>query len=257
MTTLTPRLLRGLRACPCPIMLPKVAVNAQASSLRALAMRPGAPAVRLEPLGVRWYAKKSKQKKGAAVEEDDTVSVAKQFDSTKLDERMISCINSLKEHLASMRLGRANPALLDTVRVRIDNSNYSLRDLAQVTIRDPQTLLVTVHDSDLLSSVDKGIREAGLNLNPVIDNKIIRVPIPKPTKESREKMAKLAQTNGEQAKGKIRLLRQDGMKQLKLDAKQQSADETKKLEKTVQTMTDKYNKAIDELIKSKIKEIQS
>ncbi|KAG0190598.1 hypothetical protein DFQ28_001805 [Apophysomyces sp. BC1034] len=225
-------------------------MNTQLARTRPFAVHSVAVAIELKTVGVRWYAKKTNKKKGAATEENDTVAEAKQFDSKQLDERMVNSINTLKEHLASMRVGRANPALLDTVRVRIENANYSLRDLAQVTIRDPQTLMY-------LSAVDKGIREAGINLNPVIDNKIIRVPIPKPTKESRDKMAKLANQSGEQAKGKIRSLRQDGMKQLKHDAKLQSADENKKLEKAVQTMTDKYNKTIDELIKSKIKEIQS
>ncbi|KAG0170491.1 hypothetical protein DFQ30_002404 [Apophysomyces sp. BC1015] len=255
MASLAPRLLRGLRTCA--VRIPATAMNTQLARTRPFAVHSVAVAIELKTVGVRWYAKKTNKKKGAATEENDTVAEAKQFDSKQLDERMVNSINTLKEHLASMRVGRANPALLDTVRVRIENANYSLRDLAQVTIRDPQTLMVTVHDSDYLSAVDKGIREAGINLNPVIDNKIIRVPIPKPTKESRDKMAKLANQSGEQAKGKIRSLRQDGMKQLKHDAKLQSADENKKLEKAVQTMTDKYNKTIDELIKSKIKEIQS
>ncbi|CAO0800172.1 unnamed protein product [Mucor circinelloides] len=212
----------------------------------------------------RFYAKKSKdnkkksnESKAAASADQEEEEFVRQFNEKQMQEKYEKQISQLKEHLSVMRMGRANPSLLDNVRVRIEHSHFSLKDLAQVTVRDPQTLLVTVHDADYMSAVDKSIREAGLNLNPIIDNKVIKVPIPKPTKESRDKMAKLVSTTGEQAKHKVRSLRQDGMKQLKHDSKHQSADEIKKLEKTVQNLTDKYNKSIDELLKAKIKEIQS
>ncbi|KAI9266855.1 ribosome recycling factor domain-containing protein [Phascolomyces articulosus] len=209
----------------------------------------------------RGYAKKKNNKKGGATVAESSSEasgdIARAFDEKKLQERMDGTIASLKESFKTLRVGRANPAILDSVRVRIDGSNYSLRDLAQVTIRDPQTLLVSVHDSEFRSAVDKSIRESGLNLNPVIDNEMIRVPVPKPTKESRDKMAKSVSQMSEQMKSKIRNIRQDGMKQLKQDSKVAPADEIKKLEKMVQTLTDKHNKNIDELIKAKVKEIQS
>ncbi|CAO3615662.1 unnamed protein product [Mucor hiemalis] len=213
---------------------------------------------------VRTYAKKSKDSKKKSNKDESKADVeseveefVRQFNEKDILGRYENSISSLKEHLSNMRMGRANPSLLDNVRVRIEHSHFSLKDLAQVTVRDPQTLLVTVHDPDYTSAVDKSIREAGLNLNPIIDNKMIRVPIPKPSKESREKMAKLVSTTGEQTKHKVRSIRQDGMKQLKHDSKHQSADEIKKLEKSVQNMTDKYNKTVDDLLKQKIKEIQS
>ncbi|KAI9364782.1 ribosome recycling factor domain-containing protein [Pilaira anomala] len=201
--------------------------------------------------------KKSNAESKAVREEVEEVEFERQFNEKDIQERYENSISSLKEHLANLRIGRANPSLLDNVRIRIENAHFSIKDLAQVTVRDPQTLLVTVHDPDYTSAVDKSIREAGLNLNPIIDNKMIRVPIPKPSKESRDKMAKLISTTGEQTKLKVRSIRQDGMKQLKHDAKHQPLDEIKKSEKTVQNMTDKYNKTIDDLLKAKIKEIQS
>ncbi|KAI8972749.1 ribosome recycling factor domain-containing protein [Pilobolus umbonatus] len=209
---------------------------------------------------VRYYAKKSKdnKKKGhAEAAEVDPTEYVRQFDEKQLTERFDHSLNAMKEHLANMNIGRANPALLDSVRVRIENSHFSLKDLAQVTVRDPQTLLITVHDPDYLSAVDKSVREAGLNLNPMVDNKVIKVPFPKPTKEAREKLAKLMHTTAEQTKLKIRSLRQDALKQLKHDSKHQPADDIKRLEKTVQNLTDKYNKNVDETIKTRVKELQS
>ncbi|KAI8336934.1 ribosome recycling factor domain-containing protein [Chlamydoabsidia padenii] len=212
-------------------------------------------------MSIRFYAKKTNKKKNASapVVEDNGASdhAIILFDEKVINSKFGQAINALKEQFNALRIGRANPALLDPVRVHIDDVNFLLRDLAQVTIRDPQTLLVTVHDSEYQAIVDKSIRESGLNLNPVLDSKVIRVPIPKPTKESRDKMAKVASQAAEQIKSRVRLIRQDGMKQLKTDAKTQSKDDVKKMEKLVQTMTDKYNKEIDDLLKLKLKEIQS
>ncbi|KAI8377495.1 ribosome recycling factor domain-containing protein [Radiomyces spectabilis] len=226
----------------------------------ALGVQRPVTAAAVQSIVVRSYAKKSKASKkgGASKGAEDEVAAADvelQYDTKQTEERFTHAIDWLKDHFATMRVGRANPALLDNVRVRIETSNYPLRDLAQITIRDPQTLLVTVHDADYLSAVDKSIRESGLGLNPVVDNKLIRVPIPKPSKESRDKMTKLAHQTAEQAKSKIRAIRQDGMKQLKADAAHQSKDDIKKLEKQVQALTDKYNKSVDDMLKTKSKEI--
>ncbi|CDH56094.1 ribosome recycling factor [Lichtheimia corymbifera JMRC:FSU:9682] len=223
-------------------------------SFTVAACRPLTPAMQ-----IRSYAKKSKKQAAAAATASSSSDseVVRVFDQSKLQDRMDGTIASLKEQFSTLRVGRANPAVLDNVRVRIEGSSYALRDLAQVSIRDPQTLLVAVHDAEFRSAVDKSIREAGLNLNPVVENEMIRIPIPKATKETRDKMSKVVSQMSEQMKSKIRNIRQDGMKQLKQDAKSAPADEIKKLEKLVQTMTDKHNKVIDELIKSKVKEIQS
>ncbi|CAO3629726.1 unnamed protein product [Cunninghamella blakesleeana] len=184
-------------------------------------------------------------------------SVELLFDDKAVDIKFSNVINSLKEQFNTLRVGRANPALLDTVRVQIDNLTIPLRELSQITIRDPQTLLVSIHDNEFQIAVEKSIREAGLNLNPVVESKYIRVPIPKATKETKDKMTKIASQTAEQMKSRIRLVRQDGMKQLKSDAKSHSKDDIKRMEKLVQTMTDKYNKEIDDLLKSKLKEIQT
>ncbi|KAI9302696.1 ribosome recycling factor domain-containing protein [Cunninghamella echinulata] len=204
----------------------------------------------------RSYAKKSNKKKTVPSMNDNN-SEELLFDDKIIDVKFNNVINSLKEQFKTLRVGRANPALLDTVRVQIDDSTIPLRELSQITIRDPQTLLVSVHDNEFQVAVEKSIREAGLNLNPVVESKFIRVPIPKATKETKDKLIKIASQTAEQLKSRVRLVRQDGMKQLKVDAKSQSKDDIKKMEKLIQTMTDKYNKEIDDLLKSKLKEIQS
>ncbi|SAL96809.1 hypothetical protein [Absidia glauca] len=216
-------------------------------------------------ISARSYAKKTNKKKTGSTPALDVNETSDQtvmlFDEKAMNTRFSQAINALKEQFSALRIGRANPAILDTVRVHIEDVSFSLRDLAQVTIRDPQTLLSVLTTFDFAEKyqaiVDKSIREAGLNLNPVLDSKFIRVPIPKPTKESRDKMAKMASQVAEQSKSRVRLVRQDGMKQLKTDAKTQSKDDIKRTEKLVQTLTDKYNKEVDDLLKLKLKEIQS
>ncbi|CAG8814412.1 6665_t:CDS:2 [Racocetra persica] len=108
----------------------------------------------------------------------------------------------------------------------------------------------------MLKDVDKAIRCANLNLTPMIDGKGLKVPIPKVTTEFREKMIKIASKIAENTKTKLRLARQDGLKDLKKDSKSGLPnDEAKLLEKQLQLLVDKYAKEVDDFFKAKSKEI--
>ncbi|KAF9295911.1 hypothetical protein BGZ74_010569 [Mortierella antarctica] len=180
------------------------------------------------------------------------------FDPLDLEKKMGQCLERLKKDFMTMRAGTANPAILDPVMVKVEGKIVPLRDLAQVAIKDAKTLMVNVNDVELTSPIEKAIREAGLNLNPIADNKAVRVPVPKPTKEFRESLTKLAAASTEKAKTIIRKLRQDGMKELKKDLKAgMSEDENYTLEKKAQTLHDKYIKDAEEGLKAKAKEIMA
>ncbi|KAF9137512.1 hypothetical protein BGX30_010167 [Mortierella sp. GBA39] len=180
------------------------------------------------------------------------------FDLLDLEKKMGQCLERLKRDFMTMRAGTANPAILDPVSVKVENKMVPLRDLAQVSIKDAKTLMVNVNDVELTAAIEKAIREAGLNLNPIADNKAVRVPVPKPTKEFRESLTKLAAASTEKAKTIIRKLRQDGMKELKKDLKAgMSEDENYGLEKKAQTLHDKYIKDAEEALKVKTKEIMA
>ncbi|KAG2179883.1 hypothetical protein INT43_003669 [Umbelopsis isabellina] len=223
----------------------------------------------LNQQSVRSYASKKAKggkvspKKAAkeAVEsdrDDKDADVELKFDVDQLVKKMNQVTDWLKKDLANIRIGRANPALLEGVNVNIESSHAPLHHIAQITIKDPQTLLVILHEQEYLQPVEKAIREAGLNLNPISDGKNLKVPIPKPTKEHRDNMVKIANKAAEQAKVRIRSVRHDGMKDLKKDLKVGvSSDEIKKLEKSVQNNTDSHVKEIDDILKSKTKEITS
>ncbi|KAG9065241.1 hypothetical protein KI688_002564 [Linnemannia hyalina] len=180
------------------------------------------------------------------------------FDLLDLEKKMGQCLERLKRDFMTMRAGTANPAILDPVSVKVENKMVPLRDLAQVSIKDAKTLMVNVNDVELTGAIEKAIREAGLNLNPIADNKAVRVPVPKPTKEFRESLTKLAAASTEKAKTIIRKLRQDGMKELKKDLKAgMSEDENYGLEKKAQTLHDKYIKDAEDALKVKTKEIMA
>ncbi|CAG8610512.1 4747_t:CDS:2, partial [Dentiscutata heterogama] len=182
---------------------------------------------------------KSGSKKGKVVfKEEDNIEDEEEdankstFDLTNITTKMNTILGRLKKEYGTMRIGQANPAILDSVMVPHENGSAPLRDLTQIIVKDPQTLLVHVHDEEMLKTVDKAIRNANLNLNPMIDGKGLKVPIPKITTEFREKMIKVASKIAENTKIKLRLARQDGLKDLKKDSKNGlPSDEAKLLEK--------------------------
>ncbi|CAG8433219.1 531_t:CDS:2 [Ambispora gerdemannii] len=172
------------------------------------------------------------------------------LDLSKLEIKMNGIVDRLKKEYSTMRLGRANPAILDPVTVPYEGGHAPLKDIAQVTIKDPQNLMVNVHDEELIEDVQKAILAANLNLTPILDGKGI-------TTEYREEMVKVASKIAENSKIKLRSIRQDGFKDLKNDTRQKyfTMDESAKMEKKVQAIVDKTSKTIDEVLKAKTKEI--
>ncbi|KAF9939198.1 hypothetical protein BGZ75_002923 [Mortierella antarctica] len=200
----------------------------------------------------------SSSRKGKGKSSGSASAGAMSFDPLDLEKKFGQCLERLKKDFTTMRAGTANPAILDPVMVKLEGKIVPLRDLAQVSIKDAKTLMVNVNDSELTAPIEKAIRTAGLNLNPIADNKAVRVPVPKPTKEFRESLTKMASASTEKAKTIIRKLRQDGMKDLKKDLKAgMSEDENYNLEKKAQTLHDKYIKDAEDALKAKTKEIMA
>ncbi|CAO3565581.1 unnamed protein product [Mortierella alpina] len=200
----------------------------------------------------------SNSRKGKGKSSGSTSVGVMSFDPLDLEKKFSQCLERLKKDFTTMRAGTANPAILDPVMVKLEGKMVPLRDLAQVSIKDAKTLMVNVNDNELTAPIERAIREAGLNLNPIADNKAVRVPVPKPTKELRESLTKMASASTEKAKTIIRKLRQDGMKDLKKDLKAgMSEDENYNLEKKAQTLHDKYIKDAEDALKAKTKEIMA
>ncbi|KAJ1804450.1 hypothetical protein LPJ75_005580 [Coemansia sp. RSA 2598] len=209
---------------------------------------------------IRLYGSKKKGGKKAAPKEkheDEAESLEMTLDMEKMEEHMKHSIDRLSSELQAVRAGRANPAMLDHIRVLLKGGSAVLSELAMVSVKDAQNLLVIPNDQDDQKAIDTSIRSAGLGLNPRIEKNAIIVPVPKPTKESREKLLKSLGALAEHARVHVRKHRQDAMKCLKADAKSHMAkDEVKSWEKSIQTATDKYISKIEDLLKAKTREIE-
>ena len=176
-----------------------------------------------------------------------------------LEEKIQATKDNLKENLNTIRAGRANPALLDKVMVDYYGSPTPIKALANVSVPDPRTLLVTPFDPKSLSNIEKGINEANIGINPSNDGKVIRLVVPTLTEERRKELTKSVKKYGEEAKVAIRNVRREVNESLK---KQQKAgelteDDVKTALNDTQKVIDKAIKDIDEMVAAKDKEVMA
>ena len=175
-----------------------------------------------------------------------------------LSRRMDSAIETLKREFAGLRTGRANPALLEPVRVEAYGTEMPLAQVATIGVPEARLLTVQVWDRSMVSAVEKAIREAGLGLNPQTDGQLVRVPIPMLTTDRRNELAKLAGRYAEGAKIAVRGVRRDGMEQIKaLEKKSEIGEDLAKMwSDDVQKLTDSFIKRIDEGLAEKERDIK-
>jgi ribosome recycling factor len=170
---------------------------------------------------------------------------------------MDKVIDALKKQLATIRTGRANPAMLDGVRVDYYGSPTALNQLATVSAQDARLLVIKPFDKKALKDIERAIVEANLGFNPTNDGDFIRCAMPPLSGDRRKEYVKMAKGKGEDAKVAVRSSRREGNEAVKeaLDASLITQDEEKRGKDQVQALTDQYIKNIDELIAKKEKEI--
>lgn len=170
-----------------------------------------------------------------------------------LEERSHKTISVLKEELNTVRAGRANPALLDRVTVEYYGTPTPLRNIANVSVPDPRTLMVAPFDPKSIADIEKAINVANIGINPSNDGKCIRLVIPQVTEERRKELTKTVKKIGEDSKIAIRNLRRDANDALKKLEKDHeiTEDELKKALDDIQKATDKTTKEIDDIIANK------
>ena len=162
-------------------------------------------------------------------------------------------LEHFKSELRNLRSGRANPAVLDSVLVEVYGSEMRLKDLAQVSVAEARQLLVTPYDAQTAGPIAKGIEKANLNLQPMVDGGVVRVPVPPLTEEIRKDTVKLGKKKAEETKVQVREIRRksnDTVKKQKTE-NEIPEDMQKKLEKQIQDLTDKYCKEVDVLFSEK------
>lgn len=172
---------------------------------------------------------------------------------------MQAALDHLKQELKALRTGRANSAMLDKVTVEVYGSHVRLKELANINVPEARQILVTPFDFSNAHAIKKGIEAANLGVNPMIDGKVIRINIPPMDESLRKQIAKQCKELGEKSKIVMRDVRRkfnDLCKKHKADGTI-SEDIMKKLEKTIQELTDRYCKDIDATTAEKEKEIMT
>jgi ribosome recycling factor len=175
-----------------------------------------------------------------------------------LTRRMDGALETLRREFAGLRTGRANPGLLEPVRVTAYGTEVPLAQVGTVNVPEPRMITVQVWDRGLVSVVEKAIRDAGLGLNPSSDGQLVRVPIPQLTAERRTELAKLAARYAESTRVAVRAVRRDGMVQIKAHQKKHdlSEDDLARWSDEVQKLTDQYVRRVDEVLAEKERDIR-
>ena len=172
------------------------------------------------------------------------------------EDRMDKAIGALKRDLATLRAGRATPALLDRVQVEYYGAMTPISQLANVNTPDSRTLLIQPWDKTSLGAIEKAIMKSDLGLTPSNDGSTIRLGIPMLTEERRTDLVKMTKKFGEEAKVAIRNIRRDANDDIKkLEKTDISEDESRRHQEDIQKSTDKFVAEVEKVLAAKEKEI--
>ena len=177
-------------------------------------------------------------------------------DIKEFENKMSKTVDALKEDYVTIRAGRANPHILDKIKVDYYGTPTSLQQVANISVPEARMIQIQPWESSLIKSIEKAILTSDLGLNPSNDGKLIRLVLPELTEERRKELVKDVKKKGEAAKVAVRNIRRDANDAFKKLTKQDvSEDEVKDLEDSVQKLTDKFIKKIDAAVDTKAKEI--
>src|SRR5271156_4280691 len=177
----------------------------------------------------------------------------------QLKQRMEKTVEDFRANLLSVRTGRASVHMLDQVKVDYYGTDTPVAQVAQVTTPEANLILVQPWEISLVGAIEKAIRLSGQGFNPMHDGKIIRVPIPPMTEDRRKEAVKKLSGVREDHKTSLRNIRRDGNESVKKAGKDKliSADDEKRANEEIQQLTDGEIKRVEELLKSKEKEIMT
>lgn len=177
----------------------------------------------------------------------------------EFNTQLNQAIDQLRADLATIRTGRANPALVEQLLVDSYGTKTPLLQLAAISAPEPRLLVIQPWDPGVIKDIEKAIMASPLGLNPVVDSKLIRLPIPSLTEERRRDLTKLAHEKAETIRIRIRQTRDEIIKHSRQEQKggQLSEDDLTLLLKNVQREVDQSNVQVDSLVKDKEQEIST
>lgn len=173
------------------------------------------------------------------------------------EDKMKKTLSNLEDEFAGIRAGRANPHVLDKLRVDYYGTPTPIQSVANVSVPEPRMIQIQPWEASMVKEIEKAILTSDLGINPTNDGKLIRLVFPELTEERRKELAKDIKKKGENAKVAIRNIRRDAMDRFKKIGKEEdiSEDQVKDLEDGIQKLTDQYVAKIDKSVDTKSQEI--
>ena len=171
--------------------------------------------------------------------------------------KMEKSIQSFKKDISTLRTGRANPNMLDTIKVDVYGQLMPINQLATVSVTEARAISIQVWDKSNINLIESTIQKSELGINPQVDGQIIRLRVPDLTEERRKDLIKILKNMGEKSKISIRNIRREANEELKkkLKEKEISEDDNKDFEKIIQKITDTNIENIEKILLDKEKEI--
>lgn len=177
------------------------------------------------------------------------------------EDAMAKAVEHMIHEFAAVRTGKATPALVENIDIPVQayGSSMKLKQLAMITTPEARLLAVQPFDPSTIRDIERGLRESKLGINPAVDGKMIRLPIPELSEERRRDLVKVVKTYAEDGRIRVRACRRDGMEGLKKLQKdgQITEDDLRREEKSVQELTDKHTKMVDAALEKKEQEIMT
>ena len=176
---------------------------------------------------------------------------------TEYDKKMSKTIDHLNSDFMTIRAGRANPHVLDKIKIDYYGTPTPVQQVGNISIPEPRLIQIQPWEKSLLKEIEKAIQTSDIGINPTNDGNVIRLVFPELTEERRKELVKEVKKKGEADKVAIRNIRRDGNDAFKKLAKSEdvSEDDIKQLEEELQKLTDKYIKQVDQMVEEKSKDI--
>ncbi|MDD3429917.1 MAG: ribosome recycling factor [Oscillospiraceae bacterium] len=173
------------------------------------------------------------------------------------EEKMTGAVAHLVKELATIRAGRANPAVIDHVTVDYYGTPTPINQLAAIAVTEARILTIQPWEANMLSKIEKAILTSDIGINPTNDGRIMRLVFPAPTEDRRRELCKEVSKIGEETKIAVRNIRRDAIDKFKTQKKNSeiTEDDLKGLEEAIQKLTDKFTKEIDATCAAKEKEV--
>lgn len=175
------------------------------------------------------------------------------------EEAMRKGVDHMLQEFTSIRTGKASPALVEGIDIQVQSygSSMKLKQLAMISTPEPRLIVIQPFDPSTTQDIERGLKESKLGINPNVDGKNIRLPIPELSEERRRDLVKVVKQIAEEGRVRVRAARKDGIDKVKKLEKDKviTEDDLHRLEKEIQTLTDNHVKQIDEQLAGKEKDI--